>query len=224
MKLDLRWYAAISLFFLMGGSTDAVNNEAVLSYPHINTLFTELGLTTCESKRNPDLWKSLLAGEQITPCEPPSVPFDPKAVVPSQDSGIVVGNGQRTLHNIKLRDCQNKIHWLRWTYDFVQTPKGPICGFEFFVKTPEGNIIGVGLDKDGKILKEVPRELAFDKHRNKTSDTQSEVITSGQGCFHCHPTVSSEYGMVEHRKFWGALEKADQARKGSPAVRTPRGH
>jgi hypothetical protein len=119
------------------------------------------------------------------------------------DSGVLTEGkaGKRSMHATPWYTKDKKGQFfLSFSYDWVKNEKGEVvCGFELFIRTPENKILGLGVGKDGQILKEVPVSLAHDKN----ASDEKQVITSGKGCFKCHPRVSYNNDKENAELFWG---------------------
>ena len=191
-----------------------IKNSQVTEFRHINEIYIKL----TGSHPAFDMWDSITQQAGIEPCHPIKLPEGTTAKILATESGILNddnGKGDRTIVEDTMGSGNKQVQ-LRYTYDRVVTPTGTLCGFELFIKTKDGKYLGVALNSKGEILKEVPRALAYDKHGNKLTNKKVETITSGNGCFECHPSVSKTYAMQDAETFWPKEEKLRPHRQKKP--------
>jgi hypothetical protein len=141
-------------------------------------------------------------------------------------SGVVVDGGNREIYWFQLRQCSNPdVNYIfRYTYDVADAKDATIVdrkynsfssslrGYEVFIvregpeskrcRETELDLVfcgGLAVLADGRLIQEVPKELAFDKtgYGGKVGD----IVTSGAGCLKCHTGVSQDFG-VERSDFW----------------------
>lgn len=116
------------------------------------------------------------------------------------DSGVVVDGGARVLKTLTIDDCGQGRG--RVTLRFTEDSGGGLSGSELFIKEESTNsIVGLAVSAAGTELTVVPQELAFDKNDSKTAGS-SKLVSTRNGCFECHSTVSYDYSMPGAAAFW----------------------
>lgn len=185
-----------------------VDNDSVAGYGSANEIFKALGFEDSDNSRF-NIWKSITESQGIFPCKPLNEPawFAKDFRVDAGESGVLTDEkrtGRRSMHIVPWRAKDTRKQFvLSFSYDWNKDQDGKVvCGFELFIRTPENRMIGVGIDKDGKVLKEIPTALAHDKNAAEGKET----ITSGKGCFKCHPRVSYGHNKEAAELFWGPKE------------------
>lgn len=207
----MRWALFVFVFFQLSLRAGEVENENITTFKDINAVFNALGI----GNRSKDQWAEILKAEGINPCKPFKSKTDTSnrkdfTQIESTSSGVLTDDsnvGERTLHTVDIKNPKGEIFTVRYTYDWVKTDKGILCGFETFIKKPDGKILGLGMGDKGQILKEVPELLAHDKRGNQSAYDKSKIIKSGPGCFFCHPRVSFSNDMPGAESFWPPRRK-----------------